>query len=109
MRRLAETEADLIRAGDLLGQARARRTEARILLEAATEAYVTARDNKDLTGDQRTVTLSELDSQRAAYQARWELSYEEVRQAMDAYRKAEAEHQAARDAFDALNAYAEKP
>lgn len=109
LRRAEETKTELIRAGDLLGQARARRTEAQVLLEAAAEAYLAARDDEHLTGEQRTVTLSELDSQRAAYQALFELSYDEVQQAMDAYRKAEAEHQAARDALDALNAFAEEP
>ena len=53
LRRLEETQAELIRTGDLLGQARARRTEAQVLLEAATEAYLAARADENLTGEQR--------------------------------------------------------
>ena len=92
LRRVDQAESELVRAEELLNQARARQAEAENLRSAADEAYEAAAADKDLTGDQRSVTLSELDAQRTAYQALCELSAEEVRQAEEALENARAEY-----------------
>jgi beta-lactamase regulating signal transducer with metallopeptidase domain/murein DD-endopeptidase MepM/ murein hydrolase activator NlpD len=92
LRRVDQAESELVRAEEMLNQARARQAEAENLRSAADEAYESAAADKDLTGDQRSVTLSELDAQRRSYQALCELSAEEVRQAEEALENARAEY-----------------
>ena len=92
LRRVDQAESGLVRAEELLNQARARQAEAENLRSAADEAYEAAAADKDLTGDQRSVTLSELDAQRRSYQALCELSAEEVRQVEEALENARAEY-----------------
>lgn len=92
IRRMNQAEDALVRAEELLSQARARLAEAENLRDAAAEAYEKARDDISLTGDQRTVTLSELDAQSRGYQVLCELSAEEVRQAEEALENARADY-----------------